>query len=157
MPIDRLAITGIDDVDRDLADVLQFAAGFLEQHVDVLHRLLRLAGGIADADALGRVQVLADLPAQEDGTAARDDGLAQIVVELLFRGLSEDPAFAWQAASHKGVTCPLMVGSSGAAAYLFFPASRLGNPDAGGAPGNAPSPWLGTPRPAIRKIDPCQR
>ncbi|KAG0924697.1 hypothetical protein G6F31_019022 [Rhizopus arrhizus] len=85
MPIDRLAITGIDDVDRDLAAGLQFAAGFLEQHVDVLHRLLRLAGGIADADALGRVQVLADLPAQEDGTAARDDGLAQIVVELLFR------------------------------------------------------------------------
>jgi hypothetical protein len=32
----------------------------------------------------------------------------------------------------KAVSCPLMVGPSDTAAYLFFPASRLGNPDAGG-------------------------
>ena len=60
------------------------AAGLLEQLLDVLHRLLGLRLDVADADVLGRVEVLADLAAQIDGVAG-DDGLAQVVVEVLLR------------------------------------------------------------------------
>ena len=42
-------------------------------------------GGIAHADADRRIEILPDLAAHEDHAAARDDGLAQIVVELLLR------------------------------------------------------------------------
>src|SRR5450830_1577948 len=79
------AIAWIGDINRHLADVLQLAAGFLEQHVDVIHRLLGLAFDVTDADAFGGIQILPDLTAQEDGRAARDDCLAQVVIDLLFR------------------------------------------------------------------------
>ena len=53
-----------------------------QQHLDVVHRLLGLGGGIADPDRLRGVEVLADLAAQEHGVAG-DHGLAEVVVEVL--------------------------------------------------------------------------
>jgi len=58
---------------------------FLQQHLDIGHGLFGLAGGIADRHALARVEILANLAADEHHRAARDDRLAQIVVELLLR------------------------------------------------------------------------
>ena len=58
-------------------------AGLAEQQVDVGHGLLGLRGDVAHADVFRCVEVLPDLPAQVDGVAG-DDGLAQVVVQVLF-------------------------------------------------------------------------
>src|SRR5262245_39487838 len=80
-PVDGLAVAGIDEVDHDFDDVVQFGSGFLEELGDVGHRLLGLRRDVADAYRRGGVEVLAHLTAQIDGVAG-DDGLAEIVVEV---------------------------------------------------------------------------
>ena len=57
-------------------------AGLAEQQLDVVHRLLGLAGRVTHGDALAGVQILRDLAAQVHGVT-RDHGLAQVVVEVL--------------------------------------------------------------------------
>src|SRR5262249_15419865 len=79
--IDRLAIGAVRDVDRNLADMRELAAGFLQQLLDVAHRLLGLLPRIADADHVAP-EVLPDLPAQKDVVAGAH-GHAEVVVELL--------------------------------------------------------------------------
>jgi hypothetical protein len=81
-PVDSFAITGVDQVDGELDQVLHPAARFFQQHADVGHGLLGLRGGVADAHGLAGVEVLADLATDIDG-AVGDDGLAEIVVEAL--------------------------------------------------------------------------
>ena len=82
--VDRLAVARVDEVDRQLDQVLHPAAGLLEQQVDVGHGALRLRLDVADADGLAGVEVLADLAAYVDGVAG-DDRLAEVVVEVLLR------------------------------------------------------------------------
>ena len=65
--------------------MLEAGAGFLEQHLDVRHGLLGLAGRIADGDALAVSRSCPIWPRNEDHGAARDHRLAEIVVELLLR------------------------------------------------------------------------
>src|SRR5580692_7463735 len=71
LAIDWLAITRIGDVDDDLANVLEARTSLLQQRLDVGHRLLGLSGGIADGDAGRGVEILTDLPANEDDAASR--------------------------------------------------------------------------------------
>src|SRR5262245_19176168 len=78
--INRFAIAWISDVDGDLADVLNARAGLLQQRFDVPHRLVGLARGIAYGDACRGVEILPNLPANEDDAAPRNHGLAEIVV-----------------------------------------------------------------------------
>ncbi len=66
--VDRLAIGAVGDVQRDLADVFERRAGFLEQDLDVLHRLIGLRRRVAGADEV-MVEVEAGLAAQEDAVA----------------------------------------------------------------------------------------
>src|SRR6266436_2529942 len=49
--VNRLAVTRIGDIDRDLADVFELGACFLQQGLDVCHGLFGLAGRVADRDA----------------------------------------------------------------------------------------------------------
>src|SRR5262245_24173436 len=74
--IDGFAIAWVDDVYRDLANVLERRARFLEQQLDVLHGLVGLSRHVADANALRSLEVLADLAAHEDHRAARNHHLA---------------------------------------------------------------------------------
>src|SRR3569833_590154 len=83
--VDRLAIAGSGDVDRDLADVAEFSTGLAQLCSNVLHRLLCLPNGIADRDIFRGIELLPDLSAHEHHAAAGDHGLAQIIVELLLR------------------------------------------------------------------------
>src|SRR3954471_4499380 len=82
--INGLTVARIGDVERNLADMLEASASFLHEHGEVLHGSLGLGRGVANADALASLEVLAHLPAQEHHSPARLDGLAEIVVELLF-------------------------------------------------------------------------
>src|SRR3979490_2152274 len=63
--VDILAVARIGDVDGDFADVLEFAACLLKQHVDICHGLLGLSRYVADAYAFRCVELLPYLPAQE--------------------------------------------------------------------------------------------
>ena len=81
-PVHRFAVADVGEVDGDLDDVAQRAACLVEQHRDVAHRLLGLSLDVADADRFPGVEILADLTAQVDH-AAGDDGLAEVVVEVL--------------------------------------------------------------------------
>src|SRR5918995_1628890 len=81
--VHRFAVARIDDVDGDLADVLEFRARLAKKHVDVRHCPLGLAGWIADCDALACLEILTDLAANEYHGPARHNRLAQIVIQLL--------------------------------------------------------------------------
>ena len=83
--VHRFAVARVGQVNRELAHRVQTAGGFAQQHIDALHCLLDLAGGVAHAHAFGGVQVLADLAAHKHHKAARHHGLAQVVVEFLLR------------------------------------------------------------------------
>ena len=79
-------------------------AGFLEQQGDVGHRLFRLAGRVADGQALPGVQVLGDLATQVDRVAG-DHRLAEVVVQVLlgigFLGIElADPGVCHHALFH---------------------------------------------------------
>src|SRR5829696_3861111 len=78
-----LAVARIDDVDRDLTDVLEFRARLAQEHVDVRHRPLGLAGWIADRDAVACLEILTDLATNKHHGPARHNRLAQVVVKLL--------------------------------------------------------------------------
>ncbi len=81
--IDRLTEPRIGDVNRHLANVLEPRTGFVQQTVDIRHGLFGLRGRITYADVHRGVEILAHLAAHENGSAPRDDRLAQIIVELL--------------------------------------------------------------------------
>src|SRR5262245_43614670 len=81
--IDSFPVTWVDDVYRDLANVLERRARLLEQHLDVLHGLVGLSCHVADSNALRSLEVLADLPAHEYHRALSNDHLAQVIVEPL--------------------------------------------------------------------------
>src|SRR5216683_4194531 len=83
LAVDRFAVTRVGDVNRDLADVFNLRAGFLEQGLYVRHGSFGLAGRVADRNARRRVEILSDLTAHEYKAALGDHGLAQIVVEAL--------------------------------------------------------------------------
>src|SRR5438105_11278557 len=61
--IDGFPVTRIDDVYRNLANVLERRVRLLEQHLDVLHGLVGLSCHVADSNTLRSLEVLADLPA----------------------------------------------------------------------------------------------
>src|SRR5665213_3002548 len=60
--VHRLAVARIDEVDADLADVVEVPARFFHQQVDIGHGLLGLPCDVSDTHALGGVQILPDLP-----------------------------------------------------------------------------------------------
>src|SRR5262245_7605000 len=62
LAIDRFAIAWVDDVDGDLADVLETRTGLLQQHLDISHRPVSLTRGIANRDACPGVEILPYLP-----------------------------------------------------------------------------------------------
>src|SRR6185503_7817329 len=78
-------VTRVDDVYRDLANVLERRARLLEQHFDVLHGLVGLSCHVADSNTLRSLEVLANLPAHENHRALSNNHLAKVVVETLFR------------------------------------------------------------------------
>jgi len=57
------ARSDVGEIHGDLDDVLQRAAGLVEEHRDVAHRLLGLDGDVADADRFPGLEILADLTA----------------------------------------------------------------------------------------------
>src|SRR5262249_23478265 len=58
-PIDSLSIARIDDIDRDLANVLERRTRLLEQRLNVSHGLVGLSRSVADTDAFRSLEVLA--------------------------------------------------------------------------------------------------
>ncbi len=84
-PIDRLAVTDVGQIDDDLDEMLHRAAGLLDQLPYVPHDLVRLLHRIVAVDARAVLEALRTLAAQEDHAPARDDRLAEIVVEVLLR------------------------------------------------------------------------
>ena len=84
--VDGLTVAHVRDVDDDLDEMLHRPASFFDQLADVLHHLVGLLDWIMAVDIHGIIQVLRTLPAQPDRLAAlRDNGLTQIIVEVLFR------------------------------------------------------------------------
>src|SRR5262249_3972117 len=67
--IDRLSIGAIGDIDGDFTYIVEAAAGFLEQGLDVLHGRGRLSGSIAIANELA-VQGTSGLAPQIDTIAS---------------------------------------------------------------------------------------
>ena len=80
-PVDVLAVARVGEVDGDLADVLELAAGLLEELLDAFHGVVGLGGRVADADHLA-VEGEAGLAAHEDVVAGAHHH-AEVVVEAL--------------------------------------------------------------------------
>ena len=78
-------MTNIGQVDDDLDQMLHRAAGLLDQLPDVPHDLVRLLHRIVAVDVRAILETLRTLAAQEDDTPSRDNGLTEIVVEVLLR------------------------------------------------------------------------
>src|SRR5579859_2301474 len=71
--VDRLAVLYVGHVHGQLADVLDAAARFLRELLDILAGLFRLRAGVAFAHKVA-LDVVARLPAEEDVVALRADG-----------------------------------------------------------------------------------
>src|SRR5215211_71650 len=83
--VNGLTVANVGEVDHDAADVIEGAARFFHQELDVAHGCFGLGARIARMQRPARVEILRHLTAQEYHRAAGNDRLAEIVVELLLR------------------------------------------------------------------------
>jgi hypothetical protein len=87
------------------------AAGLFDQLADVLHDLVGLLDRVVAVDVFRRVQILRALAAQpDDAPALRDDGLAQVIVQLLLGIGVLGVELADAGMCHLGLRCRAMPG-----------------------------------------------
>jgi hypothetical protein len=82
--VDGLAMANVSDVNHDLDEVIHPPAALLEQLPDVLHHFVSLLDWIVTLDVFRGVEILRALAPQVNRSPAlRDNGMAQVVIQIL--------------------------------------------------------------------------